>query len=205
MKSFQLFSVLVLLASAIGCSNGGRNNIAGRQCPENYVPIDLKFKADQKTWKKGDNESAIPVGTYAYQGSRLIYTEKGDKGAVVDIEDVGDKAGNFKTRVNCVRNGLNLTQKDLSAATNVVSKMIAAAGAPVDVEAKEISFRMNEKRLVTESKPVAKPASLEKAYTGKADDLFVIQTFSKLDYEVRSVYSDNVGSYVVSVKFRKVQ
>ncbi len=205
MKSFHVFAVLAFVTTVVGCSGGGRNNVPGRQCPLNYVPIDLNYKANQKTWKKGDNDSAIPAGSYAYQGSNLIYTEKGDKGLVVHIEDVGDRVAVFKARVNCVRNGINLTEKNLSLVANVASKMVAAAGAKLDVEARELSFKVVNRGLVAESKPVSeKPDSLEKAFGGKADELFVIQTVTPVDYEVRSVYSDNNGSYVVAVRFKKI-
>lgn len=202
MKSIQLVSLLVLVAA---CSSGGRQNIAGRQCPANYAPIASTVAENQKTWRKGDNESGLPAGTYNYQRADLIYTEKGNKGAIVHVEDVPTKAGVFQTHFACVRNARNLEAKNISIATNIVSKIVTKTGAAAEVQAKELSFRVNDNRLVAESKAVDNPASLEKIYEGKAQDFYMLPIINNnVDYEVRSVFEDNTGKYVVSVKFKRV-
>jgi hypothetical protein len=201
MKLIQLVSLVFLVAA---CSSGGRQNIAGRQCPANWAPIPATAAENQKLWKKGDNQE-LPPGTYNYQRADLVYTEKGDKGAIVQIEDVPTKAGVFQTHVSCVRNARSLAAKNISVATNIVSNIVAKAGAAADVQAKEISFRFNDGRLVAESKAVDKPASLEKVYEGKAQDFYMLPLINNnVDYEVRSVFEDNTGKYVVSVKFKRV-
>jgi hypothetical protein len=203
MKFFPVLSLASLIIAMVsGCSGGGRNQIAGRQCPANHAPIEMK-KIPQKTWNKGENESSIPAGTYAYQSADLVYTEKGDKGAIVHIKDL-PTSGGFKTSIFCVRNGLSLSEKNISVASSLASKISATLGEAVKVEAKEISFKVNEKRLVSDSRALPATDSLEKAYEGKSTELFMIDTLNtKTDYEVRSNFSDNTGSYVLSVKFKR--
>lgn len=203
MKLFPILSLAALIVAFVsGCSGGGRNQVAGRQCPAGHAPIEMK-KIPQKTWNKGENESSIPPGTYTYQSADLVYTEKGDKGAIVHIKDLPVN-GAFKTSIFCVRNGLNLSEKNISVASSLASKMIAKVGVAAEVEAKEISFKIADRRLVSESKALAKTDSLEKAYEGKSTELFMIDTFNnQTDYEVRSSFSDNTGSYVLSVKFKR--
>jgi|GEM_PF-6949608 len=204
MKLFPLFSLSLTVALA-GCSGSGRQTIAGSQCPANYAPINLKVNENQKLWKKGQNETSIPAGTYTYQRSDLIYTEKGDKGAIIHIQDLPDRGGTFKASVACVRNGLNLSAKNISLSVDVASKMIAKAGVATDVEGREISFKVTDKRLVPEGKAIAKPESLEKVYEGKSQDLYMISSLpNKIDYEIRSVFEDNNGKYVVVSKFKRV-
>jgi uncharacterized protein YceK len=204
MKLIPIFSVAVVIVAILsGCSGGGgRNQIAGRQCPATYAPIEMT-KIPQKTWKKGENESSIPVGTYSYQSADLIYTEKGEKGAIVHIKDL-PVGGVFKTSIYCVRNALNISEKNISFASNLASKIIAKTGGSPEVETKEISFRTLDRRLVSESKALEKTDSLEKAYEGKSTELFLIDALNnQTDYEVRSTFSDNTGSFILSVKFRR--
>ena len=205
MKLFPMLSLATLIVAFVsGCGGEGmRNQVAGRQCPANHAPIEMK-KVPQKTWNKGENESSIPPGTYTYQSADLVYTEKGDKGAIVHMQDLPIN-GTFKTSIFCVRNGLNLSEKNISVASSLASKIIAKTGIAPEVEAKQISFKIVDRRLVSESQTFPdKTDSLEKAYEGKPTELFMINNYNnKIDYEVRSSFSDNTGSYVVSVKFKK--
>lgn len=207
MNRFQVFSLIVLGSfNLLACNSGSRNVIAGRQCPANYDPLNLKAAEGQKkTWNKGQNQTSIPTGTYVYQRADLIFTQKGDKGAIVHIED-SPQRGVFKTFTNCVRNGIKLSENNLSASANAVSKIVSKADKTLEFEAKELSFKMVDQRLVASSKVATeKPTSLEKIYEGKSTQLYMFPNVNNnVDYEVRSIYEDNVGTYVMSVKFKRV-
>ena len=206
MKLFQIFSLASLtLATLLACNSGGRNVIAGRQCPADYNPVNWQADKQGKTWEKGQNEGSIPVGTYVYQRADLIFTQKGDKGAIVHVED-SNQRGVFKTFTNCVRNGQKVLEQNLGATVNVVSKIVSKADKTLDFEAKEMSFKVTDGRLVAASKAVTeKPTSLEKIYEGKSKLLYLLpKANNNVDYEVRSVYEDNVGTYVMSVTFKRI-
>jgi len=206
MKSFQLVSLSVVVGAMVlaGCSGGGRARVAGRQCAANYKPFDMAaLKPEQKLWKKGDNESVIPAGTYSFERADLVYTAKGDKGLVVHVQEVRARDGSFKPQVLCVRNSRKLDEAPVNVSTPLVSKIVSKANLAAEVEAKELLFKVVEGRLVAESKNLEKSDSVEKVYSGKAEDLVMIESANKVDYEIRSVYSDNNADYVVSVKFKK--
>lgn len=196
---FRVFSLVVLTATLwAGCSGSGLNRVPGQQCPSDYNPIDLNPKANQKLWGKGDNKD-LPAGNYVYLGSDMIYKEKGDGGMVVHVKD--DAQGKASTL--CVRNAGNLTERNLSGSTQLVSKIVSEAGKAPTVSGRQLSFRVVDRRLTAESKDLsADDDSFDKVYSAKADDFFMMQPQGNV-YEIRSKYSDNKADYSVSVKLQK--
>lgn len=201
----KLFPALILSSTVlalIACSGGGGNRVAGIQCPVNHS---LAVILGQKLWKKGDNQSSIPEGTYTYQRADMVFTEKGNDGVTIHVQDTLLKNGTFQASVYCMRNGLSLQGRTISAAAPVASKVVSKTGS-TEALSKELSVSMVDGRLKAFSKELASasaPESLDKVYDGKADSYELIEHPNKVDYELRSTYSDNSGDYVVSVRFTK--
>ena len=206
MKSFLLLSLTLGLATiTLACSGGGgRPQLSGTQCPENYkpVPTDLDPKKNKASKKLSISEQ-LPIGEYVYQGAVFFYTNA--DGLEVMAHDSRELNGKtFTTTVSCMRNRGKATDETAITIPGISHMKITQTGAEIEMRDYSLSFKQGRpiaKATVNES---SKPVSPEEAYRNVADEKFIV-SHPRDVYEIRSFANGVDGtSYSLRVSFKRV-
>lgn len=194
--------IVTLLATVMtlsACNGGnGSQRILGRQCPANYDPVSMNVPEN----KKGSLESALPPGTYDYNGATLYY--KDISNFRMELNDTKQKDNSYKGAVGCMRNDSPNTI-GLYLATEGISKMVVESdSSKVTSDVKSYSFRITDSKVVMDFvKSDRKPERPGDLYKGTASESFFYQVDDK-NFEIRSHGKTQNGSeYFLAVRFVK--
>jgi len=201
MKSKSILTILFLTALA-ACNGGGSRRTVAGQCPAGtYEPVPKKVGAHQKTVSLKADDGALPAGEYSYEGAIMFFD--GKNGLRMQIHDVRQRDGKFKSHVACVRNA----QRPLNAFSMTgIRSLKVDKNDPKKITAEVTDYTVHlDGKFVTksESDPKKKLQNPKDAYANMQDSFLVSTDKNTVNYEIRSWTSDAHGEYFLKINLRR--